>query len=479
MGSWSLPRIVVAAQRGGAGKTLFTLALVRRLLQEGWRVAPFKKGPDYIDAGWLSRAAQRPCRNLDPFLMDREALLKVFRLGASGADLALIEGNRGLFDGVDLEGTCSTARLARLLEAPVILVLDCTKVTRTLAAVVRGFQVFDPEVSLAGVVLNRVARARHENIITRVIEHYTGVPVLGAVPRLRIPFPERHLGLVPWQEYGVEERLFETLEKALAGVDVDRIMEVARRVPPLEVPEEPLFLKGGWLSGIRIGVFRDEAFQFYYPENLEVLALAGAELVFIDALRQGRLPLVSALYLGGGFPETQAEALSENRSLMKDVREAAEAGLPLYAECGGILYLGRTLAWKGRAYPMCGVFPVDFEVRERPAGHGYTLVRVREPNPYYPQGLLLQGHEFHYSVPTRVDEGPQFVLEVERGYGFDGRRDGILYRRALGTYTHVHAASSPAWLEGWLRALESLEERKVWGKSLSLERGMAKNHLKI
>jgi len=230
---------------------------------------------------------------------------------------------------------------------------------------------------------------------------------------------------------------------------------------------------------VRIGIFRDEAFQFYYPENLEVLALAGAELVFVDALREERLPLVSALYLGGGFPETQAEALAENRSLMKDVKEAAEAGLPIYAECGGILYLGRTLSWKGQRYPMCGVLPVDFEVRERPVGHGYTVVRVAGPNPYYSKGLLLQGHEFHYSAPVRVDEGPAFVLEVERGYGFDGRRDGILYKRVFGTYTHVHAVSTPAWLEGWVRALEEFGERMVWGKSLSLERGMSKDHLKI
>ncbi|QJA05536.1 cobyrinate a,c-diamide synthase [Thermosulfurimonas marina] len=474
-----LSRIVIAAQRGGAGKTLFTLGLIRRLLREGLRVAPFKKGPDYIDAGWLSRAAERPCRNLDPFLMEEKALLKVFREGASGADIAVVEGNRGLFDGVDLEGTCSTARLARLLQAPVILVLDCTKVTRTLAAVVKGFQAFDPGVHLAGVVLNRVARARHENIVTRAIEHYTGVPVLGAVPRLRIPFPERHLGLIPWQEYGGKERLFEALEEALAGVEVHRLLEVAAQAPPLLLPEEPLWSSSGSLSGVRIGVFRDQAFQFYYPENLEILALAGAELVFIDALREKRLPSVSALYLGGGFPETQAEALAENSSLMKDLKEAAEDGLPVYAECGGILYLGRELSWKGRTYPMCGVLPVDFEVRERPAGHGYSLVGVVAPNPYYPEGLLLQGHEFHYSVPTRVGEGPSFVLKVERGFGFDGLRDGILYKRVFGTYTHVHAVSTPAWLEGWLRALEGAEKGPRWGESLSEERGLTKDHLKI
>ncbi|HFC98292.1 MAG TPA: cobyrinate a,c-diamide synthase [Thermosulfurimonas dismutans] len=469
--SLRVPRLVIAAQKGGAGKTLFTLGLIRILTRRGLRVAPFKKGPDYIDAGWLSRVAGLPCRNLDPFLMSPEQILKVFRRGIAGADVAVVEGNRGLFDGVDLEGSCSTARLARLLRAPVILLLDCTKVTRSLAALVRGFQAFEEGVEIRGVILNRVARPRHENIITRSIEHYTGVRVLGSLPRIRFPFPERHLGLVPWQEYQATEEFLEVLEGVfLEHLDSDPLIEIARQAPEIKLPEEERDLPS-ILSGVRIGVIRDRAFQFYYPENLEILEALGAKLIFLDALRDPRLPSLEALYIGGGFPETQAEALGENRSFLQDVREAGEGGLPIYAECGGLIYLGQTVSWKGRTYPLCGLLPLDFEIKPHPVGHGYTVVRVKEENPFYPAGTVLQGHEFHYSLP-RLREGRELrlVLEVERGFGFDGKRDGAVYKRVFGTYTHLHAASTFLWVEGMLRAIHGEEVvLKGWKPSPSPE----------
>jgi len=476
-----LPRLVISAQKGGAGKTLFTLGLVRVLTRKGYRVATFKKGPDYIDAGWLSRASGRPCRNLDPFLMTEEQLLKVFSVGSSGADLAVVEGNRGLFDGVDLEGSCSTARLARLLSAPVILVLDCTKVTRSLAALVRGFQEFEKGIEVRGVVLNRVARPRHENIITRSIEHYTGVPVLGALPRIRFPFPERHLGLVPWQEFQAEERLFGVLEEILSeNLNLDRLVEIAEEASPLPLKSASLWDASTDLEGVTVGVIWDRAFQFYYPENLEALEALGARLVFLDATRDSRLPEIHALYIGGGFPETQAEALAENRSFLRDLREAGEEGLPIYAECGGLMYLGETISWKGRSFPMCGLLPIDFEVRERPVGHGYAVVRVREENPFYPVGVLLQGHEFHYSIPRiRDPRRVRLVLEVERGFGFDGQRDGAVYKRVFGTYTHVHVVNTPSWLEGMARAAREGRRVELWGGNLSLSGGVGKSNFKI
>ncbi len=477
----SIPRIVVAAQKGGAGKTLFTIGLLRVLTRRGLRLAPFKKGPDYIDAGWLARASGAPCRNLDPFLMNEDQILRIFSLGARSADMAVIEGNRGLFDGVDLEGSCSTARLARLLKAPVILVLDCTKVTRSLAALVQGFQAFEEGVSIRGVVLNRVARPRHENIITRSIEHYTGVPVLGALPRIKFPFPERHLGLIPWQEYQAEGDLFAILEETLLkSLDLDRLLALAREAEPLALREEALWPSSGELAGVKIGVIRDRAFQFYYPENLEALEALGADLIFIDALKDRRLPEIQALYIGGGFPETQAEVLSENRSFLQDLREAGEEGLPIYAECGGLMYLGETVSWKGRSYPLCGLLPIEFEVHERPVGHGYAVVRVGAENPFYPVGSLLQGHEFHYSRPRiRDPRRVRLVLEVERGFGFDGEKDGAVYKRVFGTYTHVHVVSTPLWLEGMVRAVQEKDAGRPWGRALSLSGGVSKSHFKI
>ncbi|OAQ21321.1 cobyrinate a,c-diamide synthase [Thermosulfurimonas dismutans] len=481
--SFQIPRVVIAAQKGGAGKTFFTLGLLTALRKRGFKVVSFKKGPDYIDAGWLYRASGYPCRNLDPFLMDDETILALFSRGVQGSEVAIIEGNRGLYDGVDLEGSCSTARLARLLKAPIVLVLDCTKVTRTMAALLKGFLEFEEGVEIKGVILNRVARARHENIITRSIEYYTGIPVLGVLPRIKVLFPERHLGLVPWQEFTLEESLFSKLEEIFRkNVDVSRIIDLAHQVPPLEVSPKEIFISSHELEGVRIGVLRDKAFQFYYPENLEALSALGAELVFLDALKESRLPDIQALYIGGGFPETQAEALSENRSFMKDLKEAVEDGLPVYAECGGLMYLGEKIIWKGKTFPMTGVLPIDFEVKERPQGHGYTVVRVDEQNPFYPTGTVLQGHEFHYSLPIVKDDSRlKFCFKVERGFGFDGRRDGVLYKRALGTYTHVHVASTPAWLAGMCRVLseKDWQDTKSLGKDLSASGGVIKSDVKI
>ena len=454
-----IPRLVIGAQKGGAGKTFFTLGLLSALKERGWQVAAFKKGPDYIDAGWLSRAAGAPCRNLDPFLMDERALLSVFLKGVKGAQIAVVEGNRGLYDGVDLEGSCSTAQLARILRAPVILVLDCTKVTRTLAALLKGFLEFE-DTEIKGVVLNRVARSRHENIITRSIEHYTGVPVLGAIPRLKVAFPERHLGLVPWQEYHTEEGLLQKLRASiLENIDLEKIEEIAREAPSFPISQEELRLPRV-LQGVRIGVLWDRAFQFYYPENLEALEGLGAELLFMDALSASGLPPLEALYIGGGFPETQAEALAENLSFRREIKAAAQEGLPIYAECGGLMYLGERILWKAKAYPMCGVLPLDFEVKERPQGHGYTVVRVIEDNPYYPKGHVIQGHEFHYSLPrVRGEKELRFCFKVERGFGFDGQRDGVLYKNTFGTYTHVHAASTQSWVRGMVQAISRYLKR--------------------
>ncbi len=450
-----IPRLVVSAQKGGAGKTVFTLGLVASLRDRGLKVAPFKKGPDYIDAGWLQVVSGRPCRNLDPFLMEDTSILALFRHGVLGADIAVIEGNRGLYDGVDVEGSCSTARLAKLLNAPVILVLDCTKVTRSLAATLLGFLNFE-DVDIRGVILNRIARARHEAIITKCIERYTGVPVLGVVPKLRWLLKERHLGLIPWQEFSEkEEAISRLVEVFKESVDVDRVFEVAESAGELKVSKEArIWPEVEELEGVRVGVIRDRAFQFYYPENLEALEENGAELVELDAVNFKRLPDVDLLYIGGGFPETQAEALSANKDFMKDVKEAAEGGLPVYAECGGLMYLGAWVKWRGEKYPMCGVLPIGFDVKEVPQGHGYTVVRVIKENPYYEVSTLVHGHEFHYSLP-RVLGDVEFVFEVERGFGFDGRYDGVVYKKVFGTYTHVHVANTPQWLEGLVRALRS------------------------
>ncbi len=449
----SFPRLIIGAQRGGAGKTLCTLGLVAALKTKGFKVIPFKKGPDYIDAGWLSFAAGGPCYNLDPFFMDDETILASFLSHAEEGGIAIIEGNRGLFDGVDLEGSCSTAQLARHLKAPIILVLDCTKVTRTLAAFVKGCQLFEPDLEIRGVILNQIVRSRHERIIRESIEKYTSIPVLGVLPRLKnFVFPMRHLGLLPWQEHHDGQQVIEVLRDAfLKNVNLEALVEIAKQAPPLE--GKALDYERKFISSLTIGLFRDAAFQFYYPENISYLTALGAKLVELNALSLDRLPPLDALYIGGGFPETQATFLADNYSLRKDLREAIEAGLPVYAECGGLMYLGREILWRGKKYPMVGALPMDFEVRERPQGHGYVVGRVVGPNPFYAQGTLIRGHEFHYSCPINVqEEAISFAFSLEKGHGFGQKRDGVVYRNILGAYTHVHVLGVPEWAQGLIEA---------------------------
>jgi cobyrinic acid a,c-diamide synthase len=468
--SRSCPRLVMAALRGSAGKTTLCVAMAAALNKRGVAVAPFKKGPDYIDAAWLSLAAGRTCRNLDTFLMGREQVARSFSRHASCDDVSLIEGNRGLYDGTNLEGEHSTAELAKLLSAPVVLVVDCDKVTRTMAAMILGCQHFDPEVAIRGVILNRVAGERHASIVRRTVEEHCQLPVLGTVPRMAdVPFSERHLGLIPPQE---QDRIQHAIERAakIAGdyLDLDGLMAVARGAPSWEILPGTESCHGDETARnpVTIGVIRDRAFQFYYPENLEALAARGARIVEISAISDSALPPVDALYIGGGFPETQAKLLAENEAFRWSLREAAEEGLPIYAECGGFMYLGETLIVGGHHYPMVGFLPVSFEMEKRPQGHGYTVVDVERENPFFPVGTRLAGHEFHYSrLLSWEGEKGQLAFRVERGSGIDGKRDGLCRKNVLASFTHLHALGTPRWAEGlierarWYRAGRREEAR--------------------
>ncbi|HIC90924.1 MAG TPA: hydrogenobyrinic acid a,c-diamide synthase (glutamine-hydrolyzing) [Syntrophaceae bacterium] len=463
----SCSRIIIAGLSGDSGKTVISVGLIRALQKRGWEVMPFKKGPDYIDMGWLALAANHPCYNLDLFLMEREQILYSFLHHTQGAQLALVEGNRGLYDGLDLDGSVSTAELAKLLKAPVVLVVDCTKVTRTAAAIVLGCKLFDPEVTIRGVILNQVATDRHESIIRTSIERYCNLPILGALPRQKnVTFPGRHLGLVPPQEHPSANQAVaiatEVVEKYLK---LDRLWKLATDAPPLMVPER---LKRNFPKKqrrqVHIGVIRDSAFQFYYPENLEELTRRGARVVEINSLRDKELPEIDALYIGGGFPETHVKLLSANTSFRNSIREAAHAGLPIYAECGGLMYLGEALVLKGKTYPMAEIFPVTFGLQKRPQGHGYTILEVEKSNPYFSVGCILKGHEFHYSYAINLrDDGISLVFRVKRGYGLDGKRDGLCYKNVLATYSHVHALGTGEWADALVKQATDYKNKRLRG----------------
>ena len=441
----SIPRIVIGAPHGHSGKTTISIGLVGALNRQGYTVQPFKKGPDYIDPSWLTYAAGRDCRNLDCYWFDPDQIRASLVNSCQGTNIAVIEGAMGLFDGVDLQGTGSTAQLARITQSPVILVVDTTRMTRSVAPLVQGFMHFDPKITVAGVILNKVARSRHEAMLRAAISEYCGIPVLGAIPRHAFTvLPERHLGLVPVAEHSsVEEAVGHNIAVARDFLDLDGILQIARSAPPLEVVLPPAVHSQD--NQVRIGVVRDASFTFYYPENLEALEAAGAELVYINSMKDQSLPDIDGLYIGGGFPECFAAEIARNESLRNQIRMAAVDGLPIYAECGGLMYLGRSILWNSQSYAMCGVLPFDVVLEKKPQGHGYTLLRVTADNPFFATGQDIKGHEFHHSRVINSDPSLQYAYEVTRGHGIDGKRDGVIWRNTFATYNHIHALSNPSW----------------------------------
>lgn len=441
------PRIAVAGLSGDSGKTLLALGLVRAFASRGLGVAPFKKGPDYIDAAWLGAAAKRPGRNLDTFLMDDAALGSAL-VTSAGSDLIVVEGNRGLFDGVDAAGTHSTAELAKRIGAPLLLLVDVSRMTRTAAALVAGCRAFDPALPLSGVVLNRVATARQEKLVRETVESTCGVPVIGALPVLpeETRIPRRHLGLVTAAEHVAAEELIErAAEAAIGHVDLDRVLVFARTAP------ERLFADGVRpVKGARalIAVVRDEAFSFYYPENLEALEARGAELLFVSALADEVIPEVDAVYVGGGFPEVYAARLAAAGAFLASLREKAARHVPIYAECGGLMLLARSLAVDGTAHEMAGILDLDVVQERRPQGHGYAVARVDRENAFFPEGARIAGHEFHYSRVAGGRDAGNTTMALERGHGVSGGRDGVSNGTVFASYMHVHAGGSPAWADG-------------------------------
>lgn len=445
-----VPRLIIAGLSGDSGKTLVSLGLARALTERGLKVRPFKKGPDYIDSAWLGVAAKSTCRNLDTFLMSDDAINGALARAATDADLLLVEGNRGLFDGVDVVGSHSTAMLARRIATPVILVLDVTKMTRTAAALVMGCRALDPEVDLAGVILNRVGCGRHETITREAVAGIAGTPVLGAIRRIKgdDPLPGRHLGLVTAAEHPDPEEAVQRAAAAVAdGVDIDRVLAAAQWAPELDLVATETTTEQ---KDVTIAYLEGEAFSFYYPENLERLRAAGVQLLPVDPAGATELPPADGLYIGGGFPEVHAARLGANSAFTASIRGRVEAGMPVFAECAGLMYLAKELVVDGVAHPMAGVLDLVAEQRPTPQGHGYEVAVVDQDNPFFPAGTRLVGHEFHYSRLADASARPNSVLRVERGTGIGKERDGIVDGRVWASYLHLHAGATPGWADGFL-----------------------------
>jgi cobyrinic acid a,c-diamide synthase len=435
--------IVIAGTQSGVGKTTVTLGLLAALRRRGLTVQPFKVGPDFIDPGHHSRAAGRVCRNLDGWMLSREANLALFRRQARGVDAAVVEGVMGLFDGYDGASEAgSTAQMAKWLELPVLLVVDARAMARSAAALVHGFASFDPDLPLAGVVFNRIGSAAHLEYLQQALASLPGVRCFGGLPRDReLAIPERHLGLATAEDHPLDEvylgRLADHLETHL---DLPGLLAA---LPELTLPEEPA--KATALPLVRLGVARDRAFCFYYPENLELLAGFGAELVFFSPLDDRELPAdLDGIYLGGGYPELYAGQLAANAGLRQALKAAAAGGLPIYAECGGLMYLARELRdLEGQDHPMVGVFPFTVRMLPRLKALGYREVSLTAPGLLGPAGTTARGHEFHYSEIVGESETVARLYRLTPRKGGEGTREGYGAGNVLGSYVHLHFASNP------------------------------------
>lgn len=444
---------LIAAAHKSSGKTTLSIGIINALRRRGLSVQPGKKGPDYIDPMWLASAARRPCYNYDFNTQSPHEIAALF--ATTDADVRLIEGNKGLYDSIDVEGRYSNAALSRLLNLPVVLVLDAEGITRGVAPLLCGYRDFE-NVRIAGVVLNKVASSRHESKLRAAIERYTEIPVLGVVRRNRsLTIRERHLGLVPSNEHSDSQRVIDVITAAVErDVDLDALLAATRtmtRRAGVKLEEAPIDGRG-----LTVAVARDEAFGFYYADDLDRLSGAGVEIVYFSPIHDQRLPACDGILIGGGFPESFAEALSENESMRESVGAFCRSGGPAYAECGGLMYLCRQLRDGDRSFPMANVIPATAAMQDRPVGRG--LVRL-SPLPGHPWRIAadrngnpsINAHEFHYSRLIEAQGDFRFGFQVMRGHGVDGRSDGIVVKNTLATYVHQRHTSSNPWIEGFIR----------------------------
>ena len=454
--------VLISALHKSSGKTTVSLGVAAAMTARGLKVQGFKKGPDYIDPMWLGLASGRPCRNLDFHTMPAQDIQHFYQDYGEQADMSLVEGNKGLFDGVDVGGADSNAAMAKLLGVPVVLVIDTRGMTRGIAPVIQGYTNFDADVRIDGVILNQVGGPRHESKLRAALEHYTDVPVIGAVGRHpEMEIGERHLGLVPANEAEEAAQVIERIRLAIEdGVDLGQLGVIAcmadepaedcRPQPQLPIPD------------IRIAVARDAAFGFYYPDDLEAMRREGAEVVPFDTMRDTELPPCDGLFIGGGFPEMKAEALAANNSLLSDIRDKLVAGLPAYAECGGLMYLSRSLTWQGATHDMAGVIPGDAVMHRTPVGRGYVRLRSTGLSPWQgpAAGDELAAHEFHYASLEGLPANSDFAYQVARGYGINGRHDGLIVNNVVATFSHQRNIGGNQWVRRFVRFVRETRDRQ-------------------
>ncbi len=458
-------RVLLAGDRSSSGKTTIVAGLLSALSRRGLKVQPFKVAMDYIDPSYHTWITGRYCRNLDGYLMPERNIREIYSHASVGVDISVIEGVRGLYEGYDGD-LGSTAQIAKMLQIPVIFVVDSRSITRSAAALVKGYMDFDPDVKIKGVILNKVGSERHAQKARKEIERYAGVEVVGEIPRDdSMHLAMRHLGLVPVLEGktrhdGFVERLDKIRRIVEDGLDIDRIIEIASDAEPLQGADQDadqdLYKPNSLGKGLKIGVALDEAFNFYYRDNIELMELSGAAVVPFSPVRDSSLPDVDGIYIGGGYPELYAKELSENAKMRQSVIQAHEEGLPIYAECGGLMYLARAIEWENESHEMVGLVPGNAR-KGTIRVVSYVSGSIVRDCALGQAGTHFLGHEFHHSEMV-MDEDVEYAVKLDRGTGIKDGLDGVIDGNMIASYAHIHSASYKGFPSEFIKACK---KRKV------------------
>lgn len=445
------PRVVIAGTHSGVGKTLIASGIMCALKKKGMDVHAFKAGPDYIDPSYHAQILRRPSCNLDTWLLSRDAILELFERRSRDADISIVEGVMGLYDGLSTQEEGSTAHLAKTLKAPVILIIDARSISSSAGAVALGFKEFDRRCKICGIILNNVGSPSHYKSASRAIEKKTNIPVIGHLPREpNLTLPQRHLGLIPTQEKILTERFIENLAKSVQNnIDLDGVLKIASSAGGLPHFKMSLFEGGPPPNEVRIAIAYDNAFNFYYADNLDLLKHYGARLSKFSPIAATRLPEDSdGLYIGGGFPELYASRLAGNSKLKEDIRKKAASGMPLYAECGGLMYLVRRLVdFKGRSHPMVGLFGGEVCMDKKLNRLGYVSTETLEDNILSQKGRRNRAHVFHWSYLKSKDNG--YAYRIKKGDG-SLSYDGLIRDNVLASYAHLHFGSDVSFAKNFI-----------------------------
>ncbi len=470
--------IYISAAKRNSGKTTVSIALSRLLRNKGLSVQPFKKGPDFIDPMWLNIASGSRTYNLDFYFMSKNKIREHFITHSLNSEISIVEGNHGLHDSFDIYGKSSNAEMAKLLGLPVILLIDVSELNRGVVPLILGFQEFDKGVNIKGIILNKVHSKRHEKNLLKAVKYYTDLKVVGSIPNnLEFSVKQRHLGLLSTLSPEEVEKLVGGMSSKISEyADLESIIKISK-IANKSYPNIKTNIKNSRVLGVqrkpnarhplKIGLAYDNAFNFYYNENLEALENLGCEIIKFSPMGDQCLPEVDALYIGGGFPEIFSADLQANIGIRKEIKQKIEGGLPVYAECGGLMYLCKSISYENSFNEMVGIIDADVRLTKKPKGHGYTKLtpyfyeRSRE-GLWFNKIKLMKGHEFHHSfLEMSLDSlnRYKFIFKMKKGYGVDGTSDGIAYKNVLAGYTHMYSPSSPSWFKNWVAFIKQVKQQ--------------------